>query len=131
MRILVTGSRDWPYPGVVDAELRAATLPTTDSIPITIIQGGCPTGADEQARQWVDLNNHGWTFGRTVIETHPADWKTYGKGAGPIRNQEMVALGADLCLVFRFNESKGATDCMMRAYAAGIRVRLIDLRITG
>ena len=53
-------------------------------------------------------------------ERHPADWKRYGRAAGPIRNQEMVNLGADVCLAFPREGSRGTKNCMEAARKAGI-----------
>ena len=46
----------------------------------------------------------------------------------PIRNAEMVAAGAEMCLAFHraISSSKGTKDCARRALAAGIPTYLIN-----
>jgi hypothetical protein len=41
-----------------------------------------------------------------------ADWDTYGKAAGPIRNEKMVDMGFDIGLVFLDGNSPGTLGCM-------------------
>ena len=55
---------------------------------------------------------------------HPADWDKHGKAAGMIRNREMVALGADICLAFPIGRSPGTRACIREAQRAGIPVRV-------
>ena len=125
MRILVTGSRDWPYPAVVFRELRQAIQSSRG--PVVVVDGACyKHGADEYAHIWAGGES---SYRDVTSERHPADWAKHGKAAGFIRNQEMVDAGADLCIAFILNESKGATDCADRARAAGIPVRYIRLNI--
>lgn len=64
----------------------------------------------------------GWT-----VEEHPADWVLYGKAAGGIRNQRMVARGADRLVAAPVGASPGTRDCIRRAKAAGIPVDDISL----
>lgn len=126
MRILVTGSRDWPYPEVVYREL--ANITAEQPGPHTVVEGACHVGgADAAAHTWAE--DQAWGGADVTSERHPADWAKHGKAAGFIRNQEMVDLGADICLVFRLNGSKGTTDTIERCRKAGIRVRIIDLRL--
>ena len=112
MRILVTGSRDWRDWATVAKALKDAS----SELRTVVVSGACPTGADMIAERYAE--DRGWT-----IERHPADWDKYGKKAGPIRNSQMVALGADVCLAFIRNESKGATHTSRIAGQAGIPVK--------
>lgn len=117
MRILITGSRDWTDQRLIEAAIVEAMVFGKDwpRIVPTIIHGGA-RGADSMA--------DGVAIRRNLKqEAHPADWGQYGKRAGFIRNAEMVKSGADICLAFIKNESKGATMCADLAEKAGIPTR--------
>jgi hypothetical protein len=116
MRILVTGSRTWIDNGIIARELDAIWS-ATDEI-ITIVHGACPRGADAQANRWAEDTRMG-----VRNEPHPAAWDKHGKAAGFRRNAEMVAAGADVCLAFIKDGSRGATHCADLAEKAGIPVR--------
>lgn len=95
-RVLVTGSRNWDDRPAVWMELdRLFFLHYSN---IVVVHGACPKGADWHARQWCRMMKR--VMGRDPEEAHPADWETYGKGAGFRRDGEMVALGAQVCLAF-------------------------------
>lgn len=111
MRVLITGSRDWDKKDTIRNALES--LYWIHGKNVVLVSGACPTGADKFAEEIAA--NLGWT-----IERHPADWAAYGKFAGPKRNQEMVNMGADVCLAFIKNGSKGATHASNRAAAADI-----------
>lgn len=116
-KILVTGSRDWTDKGMVFVQLGIILVRAPDDI--LVIQGRHRSGADAHAREWA-----GWMrkAGLPVeVKDFPADWNRYGLSAGPIRNTEMVNFGADVCLAFIKNGSRGATDCAEKAENAGIR----------
>lgn len=106
-RLLITGSRNWEDREII----RNALL---EHGPGTVIEGEAP-GADRISRE--EAKKLGWP-----VEKHPAKWSSYGRGAGVVRNQEMVDAGADVCLAFPLPGSKGTPDCMRRAEAAGIPV---------
>lgn len=117
MRILVTGSRDWDdYATLLHAVRRAilslAQAPGYDGT-VTVVHGACPSGADAMAHEVA-------TFFGCKIERHPADWDTHRKRAGYVRNAEMVGLGADVCLAFIRNGSRGASMTADLAEKAGI-----------
>lgn len=109
-RILVTGSRDWDDVSTIFNALNH--LMKRWGTNITVVHGGAK-GADTIAGQWTGVQFVG-------EEVHPADWNQYGKRAGFIRNSEMVNLGADICLAFIKNNSKGATMCADLAEKADI-----------
>lgn len=84
--------------------------------------GDCPTGLDKEVRDWCEM----------VLEPEKwkvfyADWKTYGKAAGPIRNHAMVDSGADLCIAFPNDDSRGTKDCAEYADKHDIPVWFPDL----
>lgn len=96
-RVLVTGSRNWQ-----------------------------DIGADIMAKVWaLTTSTTACTDDRELIteEPHPAAWHLHGRKAGPLRNQHMVAKGADICLAFIRNGSRGATGCADLAEAAGITTK--------
>lgn len=125
MRSLVTGSRNWRDRAMVFDALaamitRAGILPPVDGLEdVTLVHGDCPTGADAMA----DAIGIEWQsrYGLN-IERHPADWETYGKRAGFVRNAEMVNLGAGVCLAFIANGSRGASMTADLADRAGVPV---------
>lgn len=110
MRVIVTGGRDYGDAARVWLEIVRIGMQDMHAI---IVHGAAP-GADTLARFIAeDLG--------LVTEAHPANWNKWGKAAVPIRNQDMVDLGADLVLAFPGGAD--AADCVRRARAAGIEVR--------
>jgi hypothetical protein len=110
-RLLVTGSRDWDEPKVIEQALLKAWRRFISDGRTVLVSGHCPTGADWIAEQVAGHFN--WE-----IELHPADWHRYGKAAGFRRNAEMIDLGADLVLAFIRNDSHGATNTLDLAIAS-------------
>jgi hypothetical protein len=118
MKILVCGSRDYTdYNRVLKA------LSEFDNT--TIIVHGAARGADTFA----DI------AGRTLkfeIRKYPADWKTYGKSAGPIRNKQMLdSENPDLVLAFSddFGNSRGTTNMINQSRERGIEVRMFGKQL--
>lgn len=98
-RVLITGSRSWgDYLTMMEAIFKLQD----EHGEILIVHGDCPKGADHLASEIATRNS-------IPQERHPADWSTYGKRAGFVRNEQMVSLGADCCLAFIKDGSSGAT----------------------
>ncbi len=122
-RILITGSRDWTNVESIESALTVAResvilfLGTGTEI---VIVHGAARGADRISGDWAKaMGSRGC---KVVEEAHPADWAMLGKQAGPIRNQKMVDLGANMCLAFPLPSSRGTLHCMRIAREAGIPV---------
>lgn len=117
MKILVCGSRDWTD----RAAIRDRLLEIIESWPLfadepTVIHGDA-RGADKLAAEeatWLGF----W------VEAHPADWKKYGKAAGPIRNREMLDRKPDLVLAFQRDGSRGTQDTIDEARKRDIPVEV-------
>ncbi|MFE6127502.1 SLOG family protein [Streptomyces sp. NPDC056437] len=119
-RVLVTGSRDWDDIDTIAAAIEQ-TLIDSGGRPVLVVHGACPSGADWHADHYAR-----WLRGRGCsvdVEPHPANWSLNGKAAGFIRNQLMVNLGADICLAFIKNGSRGASHTARLAEEAGIKTR--------
>lgn len=116
----MTGSRRWTDRETILHALADAWAELNVGRDVVLVSGACPTGADAIAEEiWENY------LGLTV-ERHPPDWARYGKSAGPLRNTQMVALGADICLAFPLPGSRGTVHCMRQAEQAGIPVRVVD-----
>jgi hypothetical protein len=127
--ILVSGSREYARPDLIgegrrligDALAQAVRETVADEV---VIRHGRCRGADMIADEWACEMRR---LGRHVeIDSRPADWDRYGKAAGFVRNGQMVDEGADICLAFPIGMSPGTWDCVARAQAAGIPVRIYE-----
>lgn len=110
MRILVCGGRDFNSPITA---WRALDLLHEDRGIDVLIEGDAP-GADRIAGAWArrhDIENLKFR----------AKWKTFGRAAGPIRNQQMLEEGRPE-LVVAFPGGRGTADMVERAEGAGIEV---------
>lgn len=106
MRVIVCGGRSF-----LNDELVCTTLFNLD---VTAVAEGGATGADLCARRWARAVG-------VPVTTYAAAWNTFGKGAGPIRNQTMLREFAPDAVV-AFPGGRGTADMVRRAKAAGVRV---------
>ena len=111
MNVLICGDRDWwemmPIVRVIDL------LPEG-----TTVIHGAARGADAIAG--TIAKNRGLT-----VLSFPAEWTRYHKGAGPIRNKQMLDKGKpDLVIYFHHDleDSKGTKNMVTIARKAGISV---------
>lgn len=81
--------------------------------PISHLIHGGARGVDRFAFQWCMA--HGVRHSE-----YPADWITYGRSAGPRRNQQMLNQSPDA--VIAFPGGTGTADMVNRAKNAGVKV---------
>lgn len=112
-KVLVCGGRDYgDRRAVYDILDRAHSVN-----PITLLICGGARGADQLAA--------GWAAYRSVpTKVFRADWEKHGRGAGPLRNQQMLTEG-DPDLVIAFPGGRGTADMARRAEAASVPVAYI------
>lgn len=126
-RVLVTGSRDWPWTkrGMIHLALDHAYCEAVQrDLIFVLVHGACPTGADRFAEDWLESMRSLGVY--IPANRYPADWKQYGRSAGYKRNAEMVNSGAELCLAFSHNNSLGTKHCSNLAERKGIETIRFD-----
>lgn len=109
MRVIVCGGRSYDDRATLFAALdrfHAAHGITC------IIQGGA-SGADRLAYEWAASR-------MIAVENIPADWKKYGRAAGPIRNRAMLASYPNA--VIAFPGGRGTDDMKRQAREFGVPV---------
>lgn len=108
MRVIVCGGRDY-----VDAEKVDEVLSKIHrERDIHHLFHGNARGADTLAASWGEKQED------VRVHAVPANWKKYGKRAGPIRNQHMLGQSPDL--VIAFAGGRGTADMVRRSMAAGV-----------
>lgn len=112
MRVLVCGGRNYSD----EAFVRWVLDVLNEKKHIDMVIHGCAAGADSFGETWATSRP-----GECTAFGVPADWKTHGKAAGPIRNARMLELGKP-DLVVAFEGGTGTADMVSRARSAGVRV---------
>jgi len=117
-RLLVTISRNWDRWDIPYLAFTGIQNEWTGE-QVVLVHGGAPQGDRDLAVMAQTV--FGWE-----TEAHPARWRVsgfYNPQAGLLRNREMTELGADRCLAFIKDGSRGATHCASVAEEAGIPTR--------
>lgn len=132
LRILLTGSRAWPFAAreVLAGALWDLVEQHGADRPVVLAHGACnpkrgsrwvpwaSARPDDPALSGADWHGH-WiaTAAGWRTESHPADWNgPLGTGAGPVRNAKMARLGAAVCVAARVRgvPSLGTDDCVAK-----------------
>ena len=114
-RVIIAGCRDYtnydeakPYIDFCLSNIRKENN--------IVIVSGCASGADAIGERYAKENGFD-------VEKYPADWKTYGKSAGPKRNKRMAEVG-DYVICFWDEKSKGTKSMIEYAKKCGKPVKI-------
>lgn len=110
VKVLICGGREYNHEDKMNSVLDELLSKYPH---MKIINGGA-RGADGLATIWARTRD-------VPCQQYFAEWKKYGKGAGPIRNQEMLDMEKP-DLVIAFPGGHGTADMMRRARAAKVPV---------
>jgi hypothetical protein len=128
-RVLVSGSRRWPWPGTVEAVLDRLEARYGERL---VVIEGAAMGADHAAHLWCE--HHGLPEDRH--RCHPIDWQAERQArpqrwrlAGPERNTRMLLQDRPqliVCFHDRFDPAAGGTsDMALRGLLRQVRVWLV------
>lgn len=112
MKTIIAGSRNINSISLVRDAMRLAK--EREGIEPTLIVSGCAPGIDNQGEHWADEQG-------LPIFRMPAEWKQYGKAAGPIRNIEMANY-ADALVAIWDGYSKGTKHMIATATKLGLKI---------
>ena len=116
LRLIVAGGRDFTDYAVLCRVLQDWLARYADG-PVTIISGHA-RGADTLGERFARERGHG-------LEIYPADWESFGKRAGFIRNSRMVAI-ADAAVAFWDGASHGTLDTIRKMRADNKPISVFD-----
>ncbi len=85
-----------------------------------IIVSGCASGADTIGRKYAIENGF-------IIEEYPADWKKYGRSAGPKRNKKMAEI-CDFVICFWDGKSRGTKSMIEYAKFYNKPIKVINIK---
>lgn len=120
-KLIVAGSRNYndysEFKKLIDDNMRRI-LKVNNASDIEFVSGGC-RGVDKMGEKYAEENGMN-------VKVFEADWKKYGKSAGPIRNSEMADYG-DALIAFFNGESKGTLDMINKAKKKKMPITIINI----
>lgn len=121
MIVVVTGGRHYQDDAKVSEVLGAHHLAN----PMRLLCEGGATGADRLARKWAKSCD-------VSVSTYTADWQTFGRRAGPMRNELMLRSAVGFgerwgmpVLVVAFPGGTGTAHCVRTAEFLGLDVQTV------
>lgn len=117
-KIVVSGTRTYNDYGLLEKTLDK--IAEEFGPDLEIVEGGA-AGADDLAGRYAARHH-------IPLVKFPADWKKYGRGAGPVRNRQMLEYaGKDgLLVAFWDGKSRGTKNIIDTAQTMGLQTRVIS-----
>ena len=117
-RIVIGGCRDYNDYEAFKCFVDKCIEKMGEGCDITVISGHC-SGVDMMGERYAREKNFG-------LEIFPADWKRYGRAAGPVRNKQMVE-ACDSVIAFWDYNSKGTKSLITYATKLGKDINVKDI----
>lgn len=117
-KVIIAGSRDFSDYELLKRICMRILAELAGADEVTIISGHA-RGADRLGERFAREHH-------LPCDSCPADWKRYGKAAGPIRNAEMAKM-ADVLIAFWDGESAGTRSMIDLARSYGLAVYVIKI----
>lgn len=111
MKVIIAGGRDYNFK---QSDFGLLDYISTEWQIDEVVSGGAK-GADFGGEVWAEKN-------KIPVKKFPANWKEYGKVAGPIRNAEMAAYSDGVIL---FPGGKGTTNMFETAKEFNLDILII------
>lgn len=108
MKTIIAGSRHCTDPKILEVAIESCPFDVT-----SVVSGQAP-GADTLGEDYA--KSHG-----LLLYCYPANWKKYGKSAGPLRNAEM-ANNAEALIALWDGKSKGTLNMIKHATKQKLKV---------
>ena len=114
-KVIIAGSRDFADYALLCSFADEVLAGAED---IEIVSGGA-RGADDLGERYARERGY-------ALKVFPAEWKKWGRAAGPIRNGQMAGY-ADALIAFWDGQSAGTRDMIRKAEERGlcVKVRMI------
>jgi hypothetical protein len=119
-RLIIAGTRTVPETDEFVQLVDETVTKVFGGILVTEVVSGCARGGDRVGEMWAE--RHG-----IPIKRFPADWNTYGRAAGPRRNNEMadyVFPGGALIAIYD-GKSPGTRNMIANMRQRGLDVHTI------
>lgn len=114
-KVIIAGGRDFNNYPLLQEKCDAILKDIKEDITVV---SGTARGADLLGEEYSRNRSYQLVY-------FPANWRLYGKSAGPVRNREMAEY-ADALIAFWDGESRGTKHMIETAREKNLKVRIIN-----